>query len=164
MRHFDLQLATADDIPTIVSLAHTSWHQAYTGVMPPRQIAHLLLHWYSPEALAEHLKQAEYQYYIVRLSNEPVGFISMRHVLNGDYFLQRFYLDISKARGLGAAILQRVLGLYPDLKQLRLRVYRLNFKAVNFYFKMGFTIESTLDEELEGGFLLPDYVMVKKVG
>jgi len=42
-------------------------------------------------------------------------------------------------------------------------VNRRNFRSVNFYFKMGFVIESNLDLVVgDGRFVMDDYVMIKK--
>jgi len=45
---------------------------------------------------------------------------------------------------------------------LRLQVNRQNYKAVNFYFKMGFIIESVGDFDIGGGYFMNDFVMVRK--
>ena len=161
MKHFDMRRATAADIPTIIALAQASWRQTYTGLMPPGQLEYLLSLWYDPKTLANQLLLEGHECYLASLDNKPAGFLTIRLVEGGDYFLQRLYLDTAFARGLGTPFLARALELYPTVKSLRLRVHRLNVNAVNFYFKMGFKIERTLDETLDGGFLLPDYVMVK---
>jgi diamine N-acetyltransferase len=52
--------------------------------------------------------------------------------------------------------------LIPDTSELRLTVNRKNFKAINFYFKNGFIIESVKDFDIGNGYLMEDFVMLRK--
>jgi len=46
-------------------------------------------------------------------------------------------------------------------RPIRLQVNRKNYKAINFYFKNGFTIESVGDFDIGGGYYMNDFVMIK---
>ena len=39
-------------------------------------------------------------------------------------------------------------------------VNRMNYKAVNFYFKSGFTIEKVADFDIGDGYFMNDFVMI----
>ena len=62
-------------------------------------------------------------------------------------------------KGIGKALFEHVFG---NLKQItiRLTVNRQNYKAVNFYFRLGFTIEKIIDIDIDNGFLMNDFVMI----
>jgi hypothetical protein len=45
--------------------------------------------------------------------------------------------------------------------KLKLTVNRKNFKAINFYFKNGYIIESVEDFDIGESYLMNDFVMVK---
>jgi RimJ/RimL family protein N-acetyltransferase len=76
--------------------------------------------------------------------------------------MNKFYLD-SRERGLGTIVFELMLAQYPDLKTLRLRVNRRNFKSVNFYFKVGFRIEFCIDTPFGKGYVMDDFQMIYRV-
>jgi hypothetical protein len=44
-----------------------------------------------------------------------------------------------------------------------LTVNRKNYKAINFYFKNGFTIKEIADFDIGNGFFMNDFIMIKKI-
>jgi ribosomal protein S18 acetylase RimI-like enzyme len=46
---------------------------------------------------------------------------------------------------------------------MRLQVNRQNYTAINFYFKLGFTIERVADFDIGHGFFMNDFVMLKQL-
>ena len=69
---------------------------------------------------------------------------------------------MSQRGGLGGWILGALTPEMPGLRELRLQVNRQNFKAINFYFKMGFVIECVADFDIGDGYFMNDFVMLKK--
>ncbi|MDB5281655.1 MAG: N-acetyltransferase, partial [Bacteroidota bacterium] len=49
-------------------------------------------------------------------------------------------------------------------KSIRLQVNRLNYKAVNFYFKVGFIIEAVGDFNIGADYYMNDFVMIRRPG
>ena len=43
---------------------------------------------------------------------------------------------------------------------IRLQVNRMNYKAINFYFKHGFVIEKVADFDIGDGYFMNDFVMI----
>jgi GNAT superfamily N-acetyltransferase len=84
-------------------------------------------------------------------------------LMDGYYYLHKYYIDVSKHRkGIGTAFFNYLLTQLDTSLPIRLQVNRKNFKAVNFYFKMGFFIESVGDFDIGGGFYMNDFVMKKE--
>ena len=65
-----------------------------------------------------------------------------------------------RGRGLGAAVFGALLDQYPDALEIRLTVNRQNYKSINFYFKIGFIIESCLDIPIGEGYVMNDFQML----
>jgi ribosomal protein S18 acetylase RimI-like enzyme len=47
------------------------------------------------------------------------------------------------------------------MHELRLQVNRQNYKAINFYFRNGFIIESIADFDIGDGYFMNDFIMLK---
>jgi RimJ/RimL family protein N-acetyltransferase len=65
-----------------------------------------------------------------------------------------------RGRGLGKIVFELLLARCPGLRELRLTVNRQNYKSINFYFKIGFTIEKCVDIPIGEGFEMNDFQML----
>jgi len=166
--------ATEKDVPLISQLADKIWHEHYPAIISVEQINFMLRLRYSPAALAEQMKNGE-RFFLAFYAEEPVGYASFdlqdpsaiggRGAKNSGryYYLHKFYVDVSKHRaGIGTEFFTYLLQHTKTGSPMRLQVNRLNYKAVNFYFKMGFVIERTGDFHIGGNYYMNDFVMVRK--
>ncbi len=102
------------------------------------------------------------EYFLAYTSNEPVGYASIEWQ-GKHYYLHKFYLDVAKhSNGIGKQFFDFLLTQIDASKPIKLQVNRANFKAVNFYFKIGFVIESVGDFDIGGGYFMNDFVMVRR--
>jgi GNAT superfamily N-acetyltransferase len=149
------------DVVVITGLAEKIWREHYPSIISTEQIEFMLSNRYSEAAIRSGMKRGE-QFYLAYQNNLPVGYASYEHVEAG-YFLNKFYLDVSLHRqGIGKAFFEFLLQQMPENLPIRLQVNRQNYKAINFYFKMGFTIEAVGDFAIGGGYFMNDFVMVRK--
>ncbi|MBL7795443.1 MAG: GNAT family N-acetyltransferase [Saprospiraceae bacterium] len=156
-----LRPATTDDIFVIRDLAHAIWWAHYPDIISPEQITYMLNLMYSPDALHRQMTEEGVQFWLVKPDTMPVGFIAVGSKGSGSYFIHKFYLQKTEQRkGLGSTTFHAMLEQYPDLQELRLTVNRLNFKSINFYFKIGFRIESCIDVPIGNDFIMNDFVML----
>jgi ribosomal protein S18 acetylase RimI-like enzyme len=103
------------------------------------------------------------RFFMMDYNGQTVGYISINDN-NGDLFLNKFYIDTEYQRlNLGSNALKLALAEFSAAKTMRLQVNRKNFKAVNFYFKNGFSIERAEDFDIGNNYLMEDYVMLKKL-
>jgi ribosomal protein S18 acetylase RimI-like enzyme len=99
-------------------------------------------------------------FYLLSDNDCLVGFISIKQESDQDWFLNKLYIDTHRqGSGLGAFALDEILKLH-EMQVLRLQVNRQNFKAINFYFKKGFTIERVADFEIGQGYFMNDFIMI----
>ena len=81
-----------------------------------------------------------------------------------NYFLHKFYIEVNdQAKGIGSKLFAHVLEQMPNAETIELYVNRENYKTVNFYFKHGFVIKKTIDQDIGEGFYMNDFVMIKKI-
>ena len=152
-----------ESIPIIHALAVDIWHQHYPDIITLEQIEYMLNKMYSPEALEEQMQEGN-MFHLLHLNNEPAAYLSFSHTAPGSYFLHKLYVKTdSHRKGLGRLLLQHLTNLLSSNYDLRLTVNRKNYKAINFYFRQGFVIESIADFNIGSGFFMNDFVMVKSV-
>jgi ribosomal protein S18 acetylase RimI-like enzyme len=156
-----IKQATNNNIPTIVALASKIWRAHYPGIISNAQIDFMLSNRYSEQALLKQISGNE-KFFLVSDGQTPVAYASIEE-RNNDYYIHKFYVDISLHRsGIGTALFQKLIAEIKTAKPVRLQVNRKNYKAINFYFKNGFVIESVGDFDIGGGYFMEDFVMVKK--
>jgi ribosomal protein S18 acetylase RimI-like enzyme len=150
--------ATENEAALISSLAHKIWHEHYPDIITVEQIDYMLTNRYSAGVIAQQMKAGE-KYFLAYSDNEPVAYASFE--LKGDhYYLHKFYVDVSKHRGgIGHEFFTYLLQQMDSSKPIRLQVNRQNYKAVNFYFKEGFIIETVGDFHIGGNYYMNDFVM-----
>ncbi|MBC7777592.1 MAG: GNAT family N-acetyltransferase [Phycisphaerae bacterium] len=159
MTNISLRRATEADIPLISQLAQRIWWEHYPSIISEAQIAYMLELIYSALALQRQMEEEGQEFWLPQKNGQTLGFLAVNRKGEGDYFLHKFYLE-TRERGLGTIIFELLLAQYPDLRQLRLRVNRCNFKSVNFYFKVGFRIEFCIDTPFGEGYVMDDFQMV----
>ena len=165
MQPVKLIAAESRDIPVIGALATRIWNQHYPSIIGQEQVNYMLGKMYSAESLLEQLQEKKHRFFLVYAGEQQLGFLSVHPDPDGtpdgkSWFLSKFYIDQQQAgKGLGTLAFQEMLRI-TGAKQIRLTVNRQNFKAINFYFKLGFRIEKVADFAIGEGFVMNDFVMV----
>jgi diamine N-acetyltransferase len=159
-----LRKASSADIAQIASLAEKIWREHYTPIIGAAQVDYMLKKMYSAESLLEQQKEGQ-QFFLAELDGKVIGYISVsapdRHRDGNDYFLHKFYLDAAEqGKGLGKLFFAELITNFPGMKTMRLQANRMNFKTINFYFRLGFVIEEAKDFDIGEGFFMEDYVMI----
>ena len=150
--------AEAKDALLISQLAEKIWREHYPLIISVAQIDFMLIDRYSPEVIEDDIKRGE-KYFLAYINHEPIAFASIEW-MEEYYYLHKLYVDVSKHRGgIGKQFFDYVLSQIDSSKPIKLQVNRQNFKAVNFYFKVGFIIESAGDFPIGGGYYMNDFVM-----
>ena len=156
-----LRPATSDDIPLLSELAHRIWLAHYPDIIGMEQVEYMLQLLYSPEALCQQMETGAQVFRMLENDGIVVGYLTVTDRGEGQYFLNKFYLDNGqRGQGLGIMAFDLLLAQYPGLEELRLTVNRQNFKSINFYFKIGFHIEQCVNLPIGQGFVMEDFQML----
>jgi diamine N-acetyltransferase len=154
--------ATEQEVKQIGELASLIWWQHYPAIISEEQIRYMLNKMYSPESLIHQMQEKRHQFYFIKSGETLQGFLSVNEEAPGDWFINKFYIDQTKAaKGIGTQVFQELVQLINP-RQIRLTVNRQNFKSINFYFKNGFIIEKVADFDIGNGFVMEDFVMLWK--
>ncbi|MBK8550171.1 MAG: GNAT family N-acetyltransferase [Ignavibacteria bacterium] len=156
----EIKSGSDKDLKDLSLLASKIWNDHYPPIIGQEQVDYMLGKFYSLESLKDQMNIKNNIFIGAYLNNEMVGFISYSKTGDEDYFIHKLYIKTETQRiGIGRALLEYVLkNLNPET--IRLTVNRQNFKAINFYFKLGFTIEKIIDIDIENGFVMNDFVML----
>jgi GNAT superfamily N-acetyltransferase len=154
------QKATVSDIPLIRTLAETIWWKHYPDMISDDQIAYMLDKMYSENSIKEQMSNGQH-YTLIYADNVAVGYYAVTEKEPRRFFLNKFYVDTERHRkGIGSAAFKNILKYCKGYEEIALQVNRRNVKAVNFYFKHGFTIAYAKDFDFGGGYSMDDFWMV----
>jgi ribosomal protein S18 acetylase RimI-like enzyme len=154
--------ATPEHVQIIEQLADKIWRIHYPSIISMEQIEYMLKKMYSSEALLNQMELGQV-FTLAYLNNKPVGYVSISTNDSKNYFLHKFYIlvDVHK-KGFGTQLFKYVLSQIPNAETIELTVNRQNYRAINFYFKNGFTIKEIADCDIGNGYIMNDFVMIKK--
>ncbi len=162
------RVETSENIDLLCSLANEAWELAYSELLGPKQVEYMVDKFLSPPAVREQMKEQSYEYYIIYGDDEPGGFIGFAPNYEGrdELFLSKLYL-LPGMKGTGAAKAAFALAESEakrlSLPAIRLTVNKGNAHAKEVYEHWGFeTVESAVTD-IGGGFVMDDYIMVKKL-
>ena len=154
------QLDPENDIPELSELAVKIWNAYYPEVITQAQIDYMLGQSYTAEALRKQMQDDKHVFTGAYLDGKMAGYISVSTDGLGEYFIHKLYVDTSFHRkGIGSALFEYVFDK-TNFTAIRLTVNRHNYKAVNFYFRIGFIIEKVADFDIGNGFVMNDFVML----
>jgi ribosomal protein S18 acetylase RimI-like enzyme len=153
--------ATPADNQTIYNIAERVWSKHYIpNIITQDQMDYMMEWMYSDASLTKQMTDGD-RFFMLNYKGDTIGYISVSDN-NGDLFLNKFYIDTEYQRlNIGSEALNAALAHFPTAKTMRMQVNRKNFKAVNFYFKNGFTIEKAEDFDIGNNYLMEDYVMLR---
>ncbi|MCW3089723.1 MAG: family N-acetyltransferase [Ferruginibacter sp.] len=153
-----------ESIPTIQSLANTTWAVAYREILSEAQMSYMLDLIYSAASLQKQIEELGHRFIVASVNNVASGFASYS-VKNkkelGIFKLQKIYVDPAlQGSGIGKALLDFVISEIRPLgaKTLELNVNRHN-KALGFYQKLGFVIIGEKDIPIGNGYFMNDFIM-----
>lgn len=163
----EFETATEKDLETIAKMANEIWHDHYTSIIGKNQIDYMLEKFYSKEALQKQISEKQVFRFILDNGNR-IGFMAITNLPDNTCFINKFYIYSGlQSKNIGSKILnileEELKASNPGPVKLRLTVNRQNFKAINFYFKNGFKIESVADFDIGNGYLMNDFIMTRTI-
>lgn len=149
-----------DDVGAVSKLAQRIWREHYVPeIVTAEQIEFMLPRVASPEVFSSQLADKKRNLWLLHHDNVLTGYMAVENRPGNVCFIDKLYIDNHLQRaGLGFALLAHCITTLKP-KQLMLRVNRKNLKAINFYFKHGFTIDSLDALDIGDGFIMDDFIM-----
>ena len=163
------KVEAAGEVEALCRVAKEAWEQAYGELLGPAQVAYMVEKFQSPAAVRAQMAQDGYQYYLIFGDGQPGGLVGFapRYEGRDELFLSKLYL-LPGLQGTGAARAAldfveaeaRRLGL----PAIRLTVNKGNTHAAEVYRHFGFETVDAVVSDIGGGFVMDDYIMVKRLG
>lgn len=151
----------------IQAIAHTTWPVTYGRLLPAGQLEYLLDLIYSEESIKQQMKR-EHQFIMGYQTGVPLGFASFEKQYNApaNLMIHKLYiLPAFQGKGIGKVFLDYLTGLAAQTKHdtLMLKVFVKNQNAIRFYQHLGFHSIGEEVTEFGHGYIVKDYVMVKRI-
>jgi diamine N-acetyltransferase len=146
------------ELTEIASLAKRIWNHHYPAIIGQEQVDYMLDKFYALPALIQQVKEGQ-KFYIIKDHDVSIGFVALSQKQQQLVFIHKFYLDHNLQNlGFGKQVFDIIKSMHPQTT-FELTVNRQNYKAINFYFKLGFTIKEVADFDIGNGYVMNDFVM-----
>jgi GNAT superfamily N-acetyltransferase len=151
-------------IPVVLALAREIWYAHYPGIITVAQIEYMLSQRYRTEVVQSELQRNDVWWELATIHDQAVGFSSC--LLTGasaEMKLDKLYVSTERqGQGVGRALLAAVRARARLLgcTRLILAVNKRNAAAIAAYRQWGFRIERAMVNDIGGGFVMDDYLMV----
>lgn len=152
------------DLPRVRKLAGQIWRSCYADLLSEGQIEYMLEWMYSPERLRQDFRSGVVFDWPIA-DEAPVGYMATQidrsaRVLH----LHKLYiLPRHHRQGFGSGLLNQAFRAAWDAGCLcvRLNVNKGNHPAIALYRRHGFVVEASVVNDIGGGYVMDDYVMVR---
>ncbi len=150
----------------MAALARAIWQAHYPGIISTAQIEYMLAQRYDPAVIRGELAQADVWWFVLRREGGIVAYMALQKEGATVLKIDKLYVrpDLQR-RGCGGRLIAQAeaLARREGCGELELAVNRGNTNAIAAYRKHGFTVREAVVKDIGGGFVMDDYVMVKKV-
>ena len=165
MLQFIRMTADEEDIRSIQNLARVTFPATYSSIISAEQIDFMMDMMYSETVLRCELEEGV-TYLMLLADVTPAGFVSFgKQDYEGLFRLHKIYL-LPEYQGLGYGR-EMFLKAEHEMRAQGAKAFELNVnrhnKALDFYKKMGMSIDRSGDFDIGGGFYMNDYIMRKEL-
>ena len=165
MIQFIRMTADEKDIRSIQNLALVTFPATYSSIISAEQIDFMMDMMYSETVLRREL-EGGVTFLMLLADGTPAGFVSFgKQDDEGLFHLHKIYL-LPEYQGLGYGR-EMFLKAEHEMRAQGAKAFELNVnrhnKALDFYKKMGMSIDRSGDFDIGGGFYMNDYIMRKEL-
>ena len=152
------------DLPKVRDLAERIWRSSYAGLLSPGQIEYMLDWMYSLERLQrDRTSGVVFEWPIV--DQIPVGYMATQTDPTAAvlYVHKLYVLPQFQGKGLGGRLLEHAFqaATQAGCRTVRLHVNKGNHRAIACYHRHGFSREASVVNNIGGGYVMDDFVMVR---
>jgi ribosomal protein S18 acetylase RimI-like enzyme len=155
----------AADAEAICELAGVIWRAHYADIVSGAQIEYMLRQRYDPALIRAELARGDIAWDKLVVNGTIAGYASY-FTSAREMKLDKLYVHHDhQRRGYGGLLIKRAAAAAraQGRATLMLAVNKANAKAIAAYRKYGFRIRESIVQDIGGGFVMDDYVMVKDV-
>jgi ribosomal protein S18 acetylase RimI-like enzyme len=157
-----------DELYKVRKIAYETWPNTFGQLLPREQIDYMLQLIYNEGALKRQMLEKGHNFIVAEKDNHPLGFTSyeINYISKPQLMIHKLYLlPMAQGLGIGAKFITLLseIAIQNKNKQLRLKVYFKNTKAIGFYEKYGFRKIGTEMTDIGNNYTILDNVMVKEL-
>jgi ribosomal protein S18 acetylase RimI-like enzyme len=144
-----VRTATEHDLVAVNRLLVETWHDTYDSLLGAEKVTQITTAWHAIAKLAEQIAAPDSSFLVAEEKGNIVGH-AVGHVRpHHEMMLARLYvLPAHQRRGIGARLLSELVARQPGCARIVADVEPYNVKAVSFYRRQGFVVES--ESTIEG--------------
>jgi ribosomal protein S18 acetylase RimI-like enzyme len=137
---FFVRTAGEGDLEAVRTLLVETWHATYDPIYGPERVAQITDNWHSIGALRRRLSRPNSEFLVADDGERIAGMAFAAVDKDGKTVMlhQLYVLPAYQGHGIGGALLDEVLGDFPDAEAVRLEVEEQNSRAIAFYRTYGF--------------------------
>ena len=159
--------ASAENIPDIQKIAEVAFPHAFESTLSPDQISYMMTMMYSTEALKQQF-QNKHRFFLAKMDGQFVGYCSIEHhyMQSSSTKIHKAYiLPVVQKHGIGRSFFDVASAQAIEVGDLSisLNVNKYNENAMAFYAKYGMKNVKAEVIEIGKGFVMDDYVFLKKL-
>lgn len=153
------QVITNDEIRRTAKLASEIWNEHFIPIIGKAQVDYMLEKFQSERAISKMLAEG-YKYYMIFSENTPAGYCGVHAEEGGKLFLSKLYVKREyRGRGYSRLMLDNAICENAPLTSVYLTVNKHNDNTIEIYKHIGFQIKDAVVSDIEGGFVMDDYIM-----
>jgi GNAT superfamily N-acetyltransferase len=157
---------TEADVERVAQLAAETWWHHYPGLISTAQIEYMMKQRYDPALIRAELKRRDVWWDKLEVGTTMVAFDSCFLADAATVKLDKLYVHPEhQRRGYGGLLIghvcERARG--QGCSQVVLAVNKGNRSAIAAYLKNEFTVLESVVKDIGGGFVMDDYVMVRRI-
>jgi len=159
--------ANSSDFKTIRDIAYKTWPDTYGTFISKAQLDYMLDKFYCDATLNDNLTNKNHTFLLAKENETCLGFASYEPDYSGEKIIRLhkiYLLPKAQGKGIGKLLISEIEKIARQLNQngISLNVNRFN-NAFDFYTKIGFECIGEEDIELDFGYLMEDFKMLKKL-
>jgi ribosomal protein S18 acetylase RimI-like enzyme len=154
------------DVERVAQLAAEVWRHHYPAIISAAQIEYMLQQRYDAALIRAELERRDVWWDKLEVGNTMVAFGSCFLADGPTMKLDKLYVHPAHQRkGYGGLLIGDVCdrARKQGCSQVVLAVNKNNRSAIAAYLKHGFTVLESVVKDIGGGFVMDDYVMVRRV-
>lgn len=160
-----IEIAETDsDFKNLSKMAEIIWKEHYTPIIGKDQVKYMVENFQSCQSIKKQVQNGT-NYYFIKFNKDNAGYIAI-DIEENQIFLSKIYL-FSKFRhkGIGKEAIKFIdnLSKSKNINKIYLHVNKNNNHSIEAYKKYGFKISEDKISDIGSGFVMDDYIMVKKV-
>jgi ribosomal protein S18 acetylase RimI-like enzyme len=159
----DIRPIAPDDVSAIVSLARTTWLDAYALTISPEQIDYMLAQRYDHARLCADTEDPQKWLRQAHVDGVLAGFAACE-IYKGEFKIDKLYIHPTMQRkGVGAALVEHAAAIAREqgFSAMILAVNKQNEQAIRAYTRYGFHVRDKTVTDIGNGFVMDDFVMEK---